>query len=238
MEPSDLSLYKCRFKKIRIGNPNDGGYVICEIPNINYDTLLSCGIADNITFEEHLCSIHQNMKCYAFDGTIQNISYKHQNIEFIKKNIGIVNDDFNTNLKYLFENNNNIFLKMDIEGYELEWFNFMSSLDLDKIVQMVIEFHSPFNEKTNNIFKKINNTHLLVHFHPNNCVGMTNYKNVIFPDAFECTYVNKKYILEKYELNSEIIPTPIDNPNSPKYIDRIINYPPFVNKIYYFNNIK
>ena len=42
-------------KKERLGKDYDGGYVICDIPDISYNLLLSCGISDDISFEEQFC---------------------------------------------------------------------------------------------------------------------------------------------------------------------------------------
>ena len=39
---------------------------------MNYDVLLSCGIANDDTFEHYFVNKH-NTKCFAFDGTINNI---------------------------------------------------------------------------------------------------------------------------------------------------------------------
>jgi len=51
MNPSVLTVYKCPFKKMRLGKDYDGGYIITEIPNINYSLLLSGDISDDIFFE-------------------------------------------------------------------------------------------------------------------------------------------------------------------------------------------
>jgi hypothetical protein len=69
MEPILLTVYKSPFKKLRIGKENDGGYIICDIPDIHYDIILSGGIGDDITFEEELCSIYPNIHCDCYDGT-------------------------------------------------------------------------------------------------------------------------------------------------------------------------
>jgi hypothetical protein len=44
-----------------------------------------------------------------------------QKIKFIKNNIGISNDEVQTDLSFLFDQYSNIFLKMDIEGGEYPW---------------------------------------------------------------------------------------------------------------------
>jgi len=232
MNPNSLKVYKSPFSKVRIGSQTgDGGYIICDIPEIIYDVMIAGGVAEDITFEEHLCSIYPKLVCYAFDGTIYCKINKssNDNIIFIKKNIGPVTDDNNTNLYSLIEQNENIFLKMDIEGAELPWLKCLNDDHMKKFSQIVIEFHFPFSEDDNDVFEKLNKNHVLVHFHGNNCpAGVINHKGIIIPNVFECTYINKKYVnLNTLELNKECIPTLLDRPNCGG-TDIFINYPPFV----------
>jgi hypothetical protein len=114
-----------------------------------------------------------------------------QHLYFIKKNISPFNTETTTNLHEEIKNYNNIFLKMDIETYEFRWLNTLSTDQLNKFKQIVIEFHFPFTignfthldidipilEKMN-VFKKLSETHTLVHFHSNNCCGMSTYENI------------------------------------------------------------
>jgi hypothetical protein len=233
MNPEDLTVYKSQWPKARIGNGGDGGYIICNVPDVEYDIMIAGGVAEDISFEEHLCSIHPNMKCYAYDGTVYcKIDHSdNKNISFIKKNIGPVNDDNNTNLFELIEGGENIFLKMDIEGAELPWLKCLSEEHMQKFAQIVMEFHFPFSEEDKYIFKTINKTHVLFHFHGNNCpAGVVTHKGVVIPNVFECTYVNKKYVnIENLELNCENIPGHLDRPNCGGS-DIYINYPPFVHE--------
>ena len=232
MNPIDLTVYKSHFNKKRIGKNNDGGYIICDIPNINYDMMIAGGVAEDISFEEHLCSIYPNMKCFAFDGTpyCKINSSSISNISFIQKNIGIIEDNDTTNLFEYINLSNNIFLKMDIEGAELPWLHILSEEQLNHFSQIVMEFHFPFSEEDKNIFSNLNKTHVLVHFHGNNCpAGVVNHKNTIIPNVFECTYIHKKYLdLSTIELNNDPLPSNIDMPNCGGN-DINLNYPPFVN---------
>jgi hypothetical protein len=68
-------------------------------------------------------------------------------------------------------NGDNIFLKMDIEGCEYDWIHSMTKNDMEKISQIVIEFHWPFDFYRMNALKKINETHYVVHVHGNNGPG-------------------------------------------------------------------
>ena len=121
MEINTLTLYEPSLKKIRLGKDYDGGYIICEIPDIEYDLFISAGINNDISFEEKFCEKYNTTSCYAFDGTINDIKINNKNIKFIKKNIGTTNDDNVTNLYSLINKNQTIFLKMDIEGAEFDW---------------------------------------------------------------------------------------------------------------------
>ena len=228
MNPSVLTVYKSPFKKVRIGKEFDGGYVITEIPNMKYNLLLAGGIEQDISFEEEFIIKYPEVSAYAYDGTINNLPIVNNNITFVKKNIGSINNNHVTNLHDIINKNYRIFVKMDIEGGERPWINSLSDVQMDKFDQIVMEFHSPFSNKEIPVFDKINKYHYLIHFHPNNCCGTRNHNGVVIPNVFECTYLHKKYFLKYPELNSELIPTSIDMKNTSKE-DIYINYPPFVN---------
>ena len=245
-----LTVYKSDYQKKRIGcststhvNANntigDGGYIVADLDI--YDALISCGIADDISFEEDFLK-DIDIPCMAFDGTINSLPKHNNKITFIKKNISSENTCITTNLHEEMKPYNNIFLKMDIETYEFRWIHTLSKQQLKQIKQMVIEFHFPFTVSgfrhldkelpildKMDVFRKLAETHVLIHFHCNNCCGTTTYDNIITPNVFECTYVRKD-IQSMSQLNDEPLPTPLDikNTNNP---DICLDWPPFVNKI-------
>lgn len=114
----NFPIKKTEHPKIRLGRKSDGGYVICDIPDIEYDLFLSGGICDDISFEEALLNKYPSLKCIAFDGTVDSLPSNNPRIEFVKKNIGGESTDSLTNLKEYMADHKNIFLKMDIEGHE------------------------------------------------------------------------------------------------------------------------
>ena len=87
MNPSVLTVFKSPFMKKRLGKDYDGGYIIAEIPNVTYTTLIAGGIANDISFEEDFINKYTDTQVYAFDGTINNLPKENNNITFIKKNI-------------------------------------------------------------------------------------------------------------------------------------------------------
>jgi hypothetical protein len=229
MNPNVLTVYKSPFEKKRLGKDSDGGYIIAEIPNIKYTTLLAGGIDDDISFEEDFLKKYAVDNAYAFDGTINKLPKENTQITFIKKNIGFINDNENTNLHNIIDVNECIFVKMDIEGGEIPWIKSLNDQQMNKFEQIVIEFHWPFSNAEIDVFNKINTNHYLIHFHGNNCCGTINHNGVRIPNVFECTYLHKKYFTNPPELNKELIPSNLDMKNTSN--DEIyIDYPPFVNK--------
>ncbi len=228
MNPSVLTVFKSPFEKKRLGKDFDGGYIISEIPNIKYTTLLAGGIENDISFEEDFVNKYTLDNAYAFDGTINKLPTENSKITFIKKNIGFSNDDNTTNVHDIIDVNECIFVKMDIEGGEIPWIESLSDEQMNKFEQIVMEFHNPFGNKEIDVFDKINKNHYLIHFHGNNCCGTRNHNGVIIPNVFECTYLHKKYFTNTIELNRELIPSNLDMKNTSN--DEIyIDYPPFVN---------
>jgi len=173
--------------------------------------------------------MYPNVKVFAFDGTINKLPKENNNITFIKKNIGCINNKYKTNIHNIINETNNIFVKMDIEGGEIPWIKSLSDEQINKFEQIVIEFHGPFSKKEIDVFDKINRNHYLIHFYGNNCCGVREHNNVIIPNVFECTYLHKKYFTCIPELNKDLIPSNLDMKNVLEYDEIYINYPPFVN---------
>jgi hypothetical protein len=230
MNPSALTVYECPFEKKRLGRDYDGGYIIADIPDIKYSILLAGGIETDISFEEDFIKIYSNVKCFAFDGTIDKLPTCNSNIVFIKKNIDSENNENTTNLHDLIDINESIFVKMDIEFFEIPWIKSLSHEQINKFEQIVMEFHFPFTDKEKDVFDKINSTHYLIHFHGNNCCGVRYHEGVIIPNVFECTYLHKKYFTEIPKLNTAPIPSNLDMRNVINNNEIYINHAPFVSR--------
>jgi len=226
---NQLILYRSPYNKYRLGKDGDGGYVIVELPD-NYDMFLSGGISNDNTFEIALLDKFKNLQCIAFDGTVENLAQNdlQNRITFIKKNIGNTSNENLTNLHEYIIPYDNIFLKLDIEGHEYRLFETFTEELLNKIKQIVIEIHTPFDIKDfpdyfyglNNIdennllelLQKINKNHTLVHFHANNGCNIKTINNIQIPHVFECTFIRNDFIKIK-ERNKDILPTNLDSPN-------------------------
>jgi hypothetical protein len=115
-------------------------------------------------------------------------------------------------------------MKMDIEGGENDLFKSFSDEDLLKIEQLVIEFHSA---EQIIIPSRLAKTHWLVHFHANNCCGTSTVNNIEVPNVFECTYIRKK-VGERFDYNTDPIPSALDQPNLVNSKEIELTGPPFI----------
>lgn len=222
--------------KIRLGINYDGGYVIAEINNPNYDCYISAGVSDEESFSRDFINKYNMNKnnSFAFDGTIINYPYKYtKNITFIKRNIGYNRNENEANLSFFIEKYCNIFLKMDIEGSEYLWLDYMDKEKLQKFKQIVIEFHGINNDSWNvnncdkiKCIEKLIETHYIIHIHGNNYGNITND----IPDTIEVTFLRKDLFDIEPELNKEKLPIyGLDFPNNPNSDDFNLNFPPFTN---------
>ena len=221
-------------KKIRLGSLDDGGYVLAELDG-EYDCYISAGISNEESFSRDFINTYKmnEYNSFGFDGTINNYPYNYtKNISFIKKNINSFNDENNSNLSFLNDKYNNIFLKMDIEGGEYPWLLGIDETQLNKFKQIVIEFHGISNNGWNchyndkvKCLQKLANTHYIVHAHGNNWGAVVN--NI--PDVIELTYINKNYFNSVPELNTQSFPIAnLDFPNNKHKNDINLKFYPFI----------
>lgn len=224
--------------KMRLGSKFDGGYVIGLIPG-SYDCYISAGVANEESFSRDFINFFKMDKTnsFAFDGTIKQYPYNYtRNITYIKKNINNMINNSNTNLIPLINNYKNIFLKMDIEGGEYPWLLSLSSENLKSFKQMVFEFHGINDNSWNTsyedkikCFKKLSETHYIIHAHGNNHGKLTGK----IPNVIELTYIRKDiynldFFPNRSPLPNKYLDFPCDylNPSNPE-VD--LNFPPFVN---------
>lgn len=240
---------------IRYGNNRDGGYVVADL-DIKYDCYISAGIAGEESFTKDFLQAHSYIgkeNSYAFDGTIEDYPWEYtKEIQFVKKNIGALNDDKHTNLIELSERYDNIFLNIDIEGYEFLWLDSLTSENLKNFKQITIEFHG-LNEDNWNIDKpivslskkiemidKLNQTHYLIHAHGNNHTGWQeipyekDFKihGLWIPNVLEFTFISKDCLDSEPELNVNPLPLEgLDYPNMHDWLDLPLFTYPFINNL-------
>ena len=216
-------------KKERLGNNGDGGYVIATLDG-KYDLYIGCGISNETSFDEAFCSKYPNIYGFAFDGTLDIPPKLPEQIKYVPMNIDSKNSEKTTNLTSYMKMSKNIFMKMDIEGSEWEWLNYIDDNSLSNIKQLVIEIHWLFDDKSTSssnkkkALEKLSRHFYLVHVHGNNCCGQVNES---IPYVLECTYIRKDQ-LKNPSLNKIKFPTHLDFPNLPNIPDINLHSYPFV----------
>ena len=174
-------------------------------------------------------------KVFMYDNTINSLPYEHKNYIWKKEGICGENEIGKTNeLKALseilkdngHENENNMILKMDVEGAEWDVFSTFDADELDRFNQIMLELHwfLDLNNKER-ILKSLNNlnkNHQIVHVHGNSfgvAIPMNGYN---MPDIIEATWVRKKG--RKFIYSNRFFPTNLDARNDRNYPEIIMGY--------------
>ena len=230
-------------KLIRLGNANDGGYVVPEIALKKAAAVLGYGIYQDISFEEEF-SNRYHKKSYGFDCSKDvKINIKNKLCHFIPECIATnkfaykLNDSmdhsslktssFNQHLKRFNLEGEKVFIKMDIEGSE--YYTFHEILKHAKnITGIALEIHifdDKHIQKAINLLSTLNKYFILIHIHGNNINDMEgrvftakNLKGRL-SKSFELTYINKSLVSKSKVAKIHSYPLPIDMPSSTRTED-------------------
>ena len=192
--------FKIEHNLLRLGEENDGGYLI---PNDFYGIKnnYSAGVGELTKFEKDLeerFSIKSNM-----------VDFNHidpkifpKNSKFLKKKIGIISAENELNIKdWVKDENEEIILKMDIEGDEYLTSTSISDENLNKIRIFVLEVHDLrhlrnyfFFKTFEKIISRLNNVFYVCHLHANNSSEIKNIGGFKIPDMLEITLIRKDRI--------------------------------------------
>lgn len=210
---------------VRVGAANDGGYVMLnDLPGgIAY----SFGINDDVSWDDDMAC--HGYEVYMYDHTIDALPHVRKAFHFFKE--GIADFEENKSLKKLetfikrnkHDKNENMILKIDVEGAEWGVFENISEEILKSFNQIVVEFHNlcEFNNiaRYNKVLEKINRTHQPIHYHINNYDDVYWFDDKPYGNAIEVTFASK----QKYNFSDGKIKLPRnqDAPNC-KDIDEII----------------
>jgi len=212
-----LKIYKTNFKLLKIGDNNDGTYIVPKILHkINY--CISIGVGDTVTFENHLYKKYK-IKSFLIDNTINGeVIRGKKGLNFFKKNLSLFNDEKHITLDNLLnkclkkQNQKNLLLQADIEGDENYIIHRLSDKLLDKFSVMIFEFHflsiissKKGLERVLKIFSKIEKNFTLVYIHPNNIFTPFKVNGYSLPCLAEITFLNNKQIKNKEIFKSKDI---------------------------------
>ena len=173
------------------------------------DKLYSYGIGKDISFEINFQK-YWPIQTYLYDHTIDKLPmHKEEHLfSWKKEGVGpVATNELNTLANHIKENNdtnnNNLMLKMDVEG--AEWFSLNAASDetLRQFKQIVLEFH--FLTKPNkfasqetklNVLRRLKNLFHIVHVHGNNFAEYYEDEDYLIPSVLEVTYLRKDHNIE------------------------------------------
>lgn len=207
-----LCLYKHPFTLTRLGRNADGGYVVPKELFATNSALISCGISNEISFEEAYLKMNPYARIYAYDGTIDAFPSNNKlNFAWEKLNIASTDTATTISLNTIFEKYKltNVCMKMDIEGAEYDAFSAITQDKLVNIDCLVLEVHD-IQYRTAEFTKlmtKLSNFMILIHRHDNNCNTYFNAENTTFANVYELTFVNRRFVLT-LEKNYITLPLP------------------------------
>lgn len=208
-------------KLVRIGEKNDGGYLVPDIlKNIKY--CFSAGVGNTNKFEDDLKKF--KIKSYLADFSVKKNLRNIADYNFLKKFISSFDSKNTKNInnwindKITKKELNLSILKLDVEGSEYEILSCLNEEILKKLKIIIVEFHGLEmigDENTNKILHSIKKKMLkyfyVVHIHPNNCCGIHNVSKFKIPSVLEVTYINKKNAKRKNGFCK--IPNDLDSKN-------------------------
>ena len=206
-----LKTYDLGHNLIRLGENNDGGYLIPKLSNIK--SCHTIGVGNTIKFEKDLGN---HIKIFLADKSVKNP--KLRNAKFEKKFISSFNSKEFLNINNWIQKTkmNPSILKIDAEGSEYEIIHAIQEKYLKNIKILVLELHNLhlisneyFYSIVYNALKKIKIYFDVCHLHPNNNFPLIKFGNLKIPRDLEVTLLNKKFVKFK---KKTYLPHRLDKP--------------------------
>lgn len=222
--------YEIGYPLQRIGDKNDGGYLIPD----QLEGLAQCfspGVGDDSSFEFELAK--RGLNCYLADHSVEGPAIESERFYFTKKFISNLDDAscisfenwINQTTSPCEETLDSI-LSVDIEGSEIELFlsNNMKIFSGFRFIVMELHFleriaHKAFYDFYYLALQKLTKDFLVCHLHPNNCSSAIVRHGITIPPTLELTLVNRKIINSSATKPVISLPHPLDRKNIPNRPD-------------------
>ena len=197
---------------VRLGSETDGGYVLPDLLSPDM-VCFSAGVHTNSDFESDLAK--RGIKSHLIDFSVAGPAVNNELFSFERKFLSSVTFlDSHVNLDDWvgkLESDQELLLKMDIEGSEWAVLSSASSDTLERFNLMVIEFHGldrlglagPFSIM-NRVLNRILERFDIVNAHPNNYRGESIFFGARVPEVLEITFVNKRLNISGVSVSSQL----------------------------------
>lgn len=230
---------------VRVGDQNDGGYVVLKEISEQTDRVVSFGVGNTCGFEDEFCS-QFGATAALYDPFITQCPPNSHNFKLIRKGSQQA-------IPKAFEGcQGNSLLKMDVEWSEWDWLKTAKQDDLTRFSQIIIELHlltgkadltglSPyFTGVFGALFESVQlglfarysrgldvlfENFYAFHIHANNSLPVTRAHYWTFPPLVELSLVRKDLAPEAVPVGRAYLPTPLDQPNKTDRPDILDFYP-------------
>lgn len=191
--------YDIGIELIRLGENSDGGYLLPkDFDKINY--CYSAGVGYVTQFEKDL-EEKFNIKSIMLDIFEIPKNLLPKKSTFINKKLSIYKSEKNITINEFIDTENEIILKLDIEGDEYSNLIYLDEKKMSQIRILILEFHdlrhlrSPFFFKIfNEVVEKLSKYFYFCHLHPNNTSKVKKIGMLKVPDMIELTLINKNRV--------------------------------------------
>ena len=206
-----ITVYDCSDKTmVRVGNANDGGYVVLQELCEKAPMLYTFGVGDDVSFELDFVRRWSTTRVKLNDPTIEKLPVEHVNFDFRRRSLGRGYVGFGGAPW-------DAMLKVDVEWDEWEALLYLSMKDLHKFSQILIELHfahaepragltgyfqslyqRAMNESNRGLFvmyeealRKLTEYHFIYHAHANNSLPVINVGGHQLPPLLELSLVRR-----------------------------------------------
>ena len=218
-------------RKIRVGGPGDGGYVMLEDFE-RIATAFSLGVGPNVDWDYDVAE--RGLLVHQYDHTVDASPRPHDGFRFHKRQITGLKTLGSETLESILDlaadrGPASNLLKIDIENEEWAVFANAPISTISAFSQILCEFHA-FEffhldwhyETAHAALNNLKTAFEVVHVHGNNSAGMTKIGGRILPYVVEVTLINR----DRYETVAarDVFPTAIDTPNDAKKKDYYLGH--------------
>lgn len=185
---------------IRLGAAGDGGYLVPD-DLAGVQACFSPGVSSVSAFERACAD--RGMKVFLADKTVAGPAESHPLFHFTRKHVGATTDDGVMTMadwvrQSVGDSTSDLLLQMDIEGAEYETLLATPDELLRRFRVVVIEFHwldhlwsKPFFNVASSAIRKLLQSHVCTHIHPNNCCGSLTRARIEIPRVCEFTFLRR-----------------------------------------------
>lgn len=216
---------------VRIGGPNDGGYVMLDTlrpPAVT--AAYSLGAGHDVSWDNAVAAL--GIDVFLHDHTVDRPAALHPRCRFRRTGVtGLrVAADLRTLAELIathgHEGRRDLVLKMDVEGAEWDVLDQVATSTLEQFHQIVVEWHGLSRTVDPGrrgplvaALQKISRSHQSIHVHGNGDQPPMWIGDLVVPDVLEVTYVRRQDVADRLGPATGPFPSALDQPTNPGWPD-------------------